>query len=92
MSRPREAFAPIGWDERAACRNTDPDLFFPVESELGSEADAPEEAVAICSICQVRSECLGYALENRVRGVWAGTTMTQRNEIRVELGIRPVPV
>lgn len=61
------------WMTRAACLDWPPELWFPVETrDTGS-------AVAICSTCPVRSECLAWALENRIReGVWGGLTERQR--------------
>ena len=64
------------WVVFSACRDTDPDVFFPVTRD---EADA---ALAICATCTVRAECLDYALEARERyGVWGGTTEKQRRRL-----------
>jgi WhiB family redox-sensing transcriptional regulator len=61
------------WMVFAACREQDPDLFFPQTKE---EA---ERAIAICRTCPVRSECREYSLEAAERfGVWGGLTEKQR--------------
>lgn len=61
------------WRTRGACVDMDPDLFFP-------EPDEPaDEALAACSGCPVRRECLAAALVSReAYGVWGGTTEQDR--------------
>lgn len=62
-----------GWRGRAACRDVDPDLFFP---ELGGSA---QDAKAVCAECPVRAQCLEYALATGQRfGVWAGLDERER--------------
>jgi len=51
-----------------------------------------ETAAAYCRECPVISECLIYALENRVVGVWGGTSTHERDAMRKDLGITPAPV
>lgn len=63
------------WMERAACAETDPDLFFP---ELDSmwRLDAARK---VCANCDVVEACLAYALKNRFEeGVWGGLSPNQR--------------
>ena len=56
------------WRDRAACRDADPDLFFP--DRVGTDISA---AQGICAGCPDRAECHGFAEEtNQVYGVWAG--------------------
>ena len=56
-----------------ACRTSDPNLFFPDNSE-GSE-----EAKNICRDCPVRDECLAHALIAEEKdGVWGATTAKER--------------
>jgi WhiB family transcriptional regulator, redox-sensing transcriptional regulator len=65
------------WQERAACREANPDLFFP---ERGSPGDS---AKRVCVTCDVRLECLEYALANCERyGVWGGLTERERTRLR----------
>ena len=76
--------APSGWPERAACREEDPDLFYPPEGERGSNL-ALRELVAkrICATCPVQSECAAYALAVDERyGVWGGLTPAERQRRR----------
>lgn len=77
-------FANMGtWMERAACRDADPELFFPIGT---TPAPGPLRAAQrICSRCAVRMECLTYALETgQSAGVWGGTTEEERRAMRVE--------
>lgn len=86
--------APGRWRLRAACRGESPAVWFPPEGNDPAQAstEIPAAAEAACSACEVRSECLLYALENRVLGVWGGTSTHERDAIRRELGIIPAPV
>jgi WhiB family redox-sensing transcriptional regulator len=73
------AIRPADWRDRAACRDVDPDLFFPVdagESSLAQEA----RALAVCRTCPVTVDCLRFAMAHAERdGVWGGTTEGERN-------------
>ena len=65
------------WLRRAACRGADLRLFFPEARQSPSA-----EAKAFCAACSVSAECLEYAIENRLSGVWGGTSETQRSLMR----------
>lgn len=71
-----------GWRDRAACRDTDPDLFFPV----GATGDALAEidaAKSVCRGCPVREECLEFAFQaNQEAGVWGGHSEEERRKMR----------
>ena len=55
------------WHERALCAQTDPEAFFP------EKGGSTREAKKICTGCEVRAECLGYALAHDERfGIWGG--------------------
>lgn len=63
------------WTVHAACRTTDPDSLF-------VQGAAQNRAKVICSGCQVRTECLADALDNRVEfGVWGGMTERERRAL-----------
>ena len=70
------------WREYAACRNADPNLFFP---EVGASTRAARE---ICANCVVSNDCLEFALAatNPVTawGIWGGKTERQLRAIRQE--------
>jgi len=70
------------WRELAACRDSEPDLFFPVGT-TGAAIEQIETAVAICVACTARDECLHYALEtNQEAGVWGGFAEDDRRRLR----------
>ncbi|GFG72712.1 hypothetical protein MBOT_00770 [Mycobacterium botniense] len=61
------------WMLDALCTETDPEIFFPDKG--GSVRDAKK----ICRRCDVRAECLDYALANGERfGVWGGLSERER--------------
>jgi WhiB family transcriptional regulator, redox-sensing transcriptional regulator len=76
--RPLSTIPAQGWRLLAACRDADPDLFFPV-SASGPCLDQITQAKAICARCPVRRQCLGFALNTRQdHGVWGGMSEQER--------------
>ena len=70
------------WRARSACRDSDPDVFFPIGS-TGMALEQIETAKRICTACQVTEECLEFALAtNQEAGVWGGTTEEERRKLR----------
>jgi WhiB family redox-sensing transcriptional regulator len=70
------------WRSMGACLAADPDLFFPISS-AGPAAGQVSRAKAVCGGCQVRRQCLSFALENdQVHGVWGGMTAEERQSLR----------
>lgn len=71
------------WRQRAACRNEDPDLFFPVGT-TGPALLQIEEARSVCqSRCPVMETCLDWALETgQEHGVWGGTDPEERRRMK----------
>jgi len=64
------------WKEFAACRGQPSEWFFPVSGYV------PWKALAVCSTCPVRSQCLAYARRNGEVGVWGGVAQgSQRNRM-----------
>ncbi|WP_322645536.1 WhiB family transcriptional regulator [Oerskovia flava] len=67
----------MGWQERALCAQTDPEAFFP------EKGGSTREAKKVCTGCEVRSECLEYALENDERfGIWGGLSERERRKLK----------
>lgn len=67
----------LAWQTDALCAQTDPEAFFPEKG--GSTRDAKR----ICSTCDVRSECLEYALQNDERfGIWGGLSERERRKLK----------
>jgi WhiB family redox-sensing transcriptional regulator len=70
------------WRALAACRDTAPDLFFPVGS-TGLAVEQIEAAKAVCEECAVKDACLKFALEtNQDSGIWGGTSEDERRRLR----------
>ena len=65
------------WQERALCAQTDPEAFFP------EKGGSTREAKRICSGCEVRAECLEYALAHDERfGIWGGLSERERRRLK----------
>jgi WhiB family redox-sensing transcriptional regulator len=65
------------WQERALCAQTDPEAFFP------EKGGSTREAKRICQGCEVRSECLEYALAHDERfGIWGGLSERERRKLK----------
>ena len=70
------------WRRTAACRDTDPDLFFPVGT-TGPAIEQIESAKAVCNQCEAQAPCLEYAIAtNQDSGVWGGTSEEERRQLR----------
>jgi WhiB family transcriptional regulator, redox-sensing transcriptional regulator len=67
------------WQDYAACKDADPELFFP---PMGGSTD---QAKAICGRCFVRAECLDYALDHGSWGVWGGVSFYQGRPLDADL-------
>lgn len=76
------------WQDKAACRDTDPALFFPVGT-TGAAIDQIASAKRVCHNCMSRDACLEFALTtNQDTGVWGGTSEEERRIIRRRLRAR----
>jgi len=55
-------------------------VFFGPDNEPGPERQIREaQAKAVCVLCPVRVQCLGYALRNSIRhGIWGGLNDEER--------------
>jgi WhiB family redox-sensing transcriptional regulator len=78
------------WRSMAACMSADPELFFPI-SATGPAVYQVAEAKAVCAGCQVKRECLDFALATgEVHGVWGGLTDDERRHLRRGSTARPL--
>src|SRR6478672_8500951 len=67
----------LSWQERSLCAQTDPEAFFP------EKGGSTREAKKVCVGCEVRSECLEYALSNDERfGIWGGLSERERRKLK----------
>ena len=71
------AIGELSWQDYANCRGADADLFFP---ERGAST---RKAKAICNACEVREECLSFAINNGEKfGIWGGMSERERRRVR----------
>ncbi|MFO8076752.1 MAG: WhiB family transcriptional regulator [Egibacteraceae bacterium] len=67
----------LPWASEAKCLQADPETFFP------EKGGSTREAKRICAQCDVRAECLDYALENDERfGIWGGLSERERRRLK----------
>ena len=72
-----EVAGELQWQERALCAQTDPEAFFP------EKGGSTREAKKICTGCEVKAECLEYALANDERfGIWGGLSERERRKLK----------
>ena len=65
------------WEKRALCSQTDPEAFFP------EKGGSTREAKTICFRCEVRADCLDYALSHDERhGIWGGMSERERRRAK----------
>jgi len=82
MHRRNEIEMTMDWRHRAACRDVDPELFFPV-GNTGPAIAQIEEAKKVCVRCEVREPCLQWALESgQDSGVWGGLSEDERRAMK----------
>ena len=75
----------LDWQERAACRDYDNEMFFgPDQGESEIERQAREaRAKVVCQGCPVREPCLEFAMEtNQKYGIWGGHTDKERASLK----------
>ena len=72
----------MDWRHRSACRDEDPELFFPV-GNTGPAIAQIEEAKKVCARCEVREACLQWALERgQDSGVWGRLSEDERRAMK----------
>ena len=70
------------WRDQAMCRDTDPELFFPIGT-TGQALLQIAKAKSVCCQCPVTVECLESALEtNQDTGIWGGNSEDERRQMR----------
>jgi WhiB family transcriptional regulator, redox-sensing transcriptional regulator len=73
ISRPDD----LSWRDGGRCGEVDPEVFFPA---TGQHTDP---ARRICAGCEVRVQCLEFALgSDEAWGIWGGTDEDERRRIR----------
>jgi WhiB family transcriptional regulator, redox-sensing transcriptional regulator len=72
----------MDWRHRAACRDEDPELFFPVGTSGPALLQIAEAKIA-CRRCPVSTECLNWALASgQDTGVWGGMSEDERRAVK----------
>ena len=67
----------MGWQDQALCAQTDPEAFFP------EKGGSTREAKRVCRGCEVRAECLEFALDNDQEfGIWGGLSERERRKVK----------
>ncbi|MDP9391970.1 MAG: WhiB family transcriptional regulator [Actinomycetota bacterium] len=67
------------WRLQALCAETDPEAFFP------DKGGSTREAKRVCTGCDVRAECLEFALTSDERfGIWGGLSERERRRLRLQ--------
>ena len=69
------------WRGHAACRDADPELFFP-DDDIRSARVQVKMAKLICRGCPVSATCLSWALASgQEAGIWGGLTEDERRRL-----------
>jgi WhiB family redox-sensing transcriptional regulator len=72
----------MDWRHNAACREVDPELFFPIGT-TGPALMQVEDAKSVCRRCNVTEACLSWALDNgQDAGVWGGMSEDERRALK----------
>lgn len=65
----------FAWMGEAVCASADPEQWFP------EKGVSYFKAKRICGTCPVIDECLQFALDNKLEGIWGGTSTSERKRI-----------
>ncbi|MGN6678906.1 MAG: WhiB family transcriptional regulator [Streptosporangiaceae bacterium] len=72
----------MDWRNHAACRDVDPELFFPI-GNTGPALFQIDEAKQVCARCKVSEACLQWALDSgQDSGVWGGLSEDERRALK----------
>lgn len=73
----RYPFTREQWMDDALCAQVDPERFFPEQGQ------STRDAKSVCAACDVRAQCLEYALRNNEEhGVYGGLSERERRQLR----------
>lgn len=65
------------WRDGALCAQVDTDLFYP------EKGGSTKPAKRVCAGCDVRQQCLDFAVENDERhGIWGGLSERERRRLK----------
>lgn len=72
----------LDWRVRAACRNVDPELFFPTATVGLALAAEERRALSVCAGCPVLAACRSWAVAELPHGIAGGLTEDERRRAR----------
>ena len=78
------------FENTPSCLGLEVELFF--TSDEVSNYTNLDQIKKMCAFCPAKQECLDYATEHAVQGIWAGTTFNERDTYRGKHGIVAKPV
>ena len=79
MSKDALPSPPLRWRQESACRDTDPQDFYPEDWEFWDEDRISDVKTRFCDQCIVKEECLDFAIGTReTEGIWGGLTHSER--------------
>jgi len=76
----------LSWMSRGACRGSDTSCFYPEKNEPALMAKM-RQCREICAGCEVRQECLDYAVKYEPFGFWGGMSEKDRKIYRREIKV-----
>lgn len=72
----------LDWRAAAACRDVDPELFFPTAMSGAALVAAERRALSVCRVCPVVAACRSWAIVEQPHGIAGGTTEDERRRAR----------
>ncbi|WP_425563671.1 WhiB family transcriptional regulator [Pseudonocardia kongjuensis] len=72
----------LDWRARAACRDVDPELFFPTAVTGATLVAEERRALAVCRVCPVLNACRSWAIVEQPHGIAGGLTEDERRRAR----------
>jgi WhiB family redox-sensing transcriptional regulator len=66
----------VRWQNQAECRRDVPEAYFSAATQASKQKCLRQ--------CPVREQCLEYALEHNLIGIWGGTSAKERRRIKAE--------
>ena len=78
----------LDWQLKANCIGVDSLLFIPSDSRGRDVSKNYDKAKEYCFNCDVRAECLAYAIYNKMEGLWGGFTPQQRKGLHKTVPVK----
>lgn len=81
LIRPAQGRPGLGeWVQQGRCAEVDPELWFPPNGH------PDKHAKEVCAGCEVRAQCLAYAIEaDEEHGIWGGLNRAERLRLRASM-------